>query len=121
MITRFDDRPRVIARGWGGEPAVLRLYCVDKTTSYVGNGVSEKSIGLPHGDVFAWCESRQGELMEAFSCRDFHKLSSIYASISLDDLACNKYRNKVSSDHGQESIAGSEPTSYGDGQREDRC
>lgn len=116
MITSVHNHPNVIAKGWGGEPSKLILYFVENNTCYVGQEGSARTIGLPEDEVFGWDEALFEDLKSAFSGRDFHRLKKLYADISVDDFACNRYLNKVPSIHGQETLRSPEKLEASDSQ-----
>jgi len=69
IFGHFYDPPRVIVQGRHGEPVKLFLYSIDSKDSYVGKCGPDKTIGLPHEQVYAYDESLFLRLIMAYEKR----------------------------------------------------
>jgi hypothetical protein len=107
------NHPRVIVRGWDGEPVELYLYRIDTTHSYVGSATQKHPVGFPHEQVFIHRYSTLYSLQQAFKRRNITELSAIYANITKDDYACNKYHDNLEYLHDQEHITDPECATSG--------
>lgn len=99
IIQKISSCPRVIVRSWGDEPVELRLYSIGNKTCYVGQSSPKRTIGLPSSEVFAFDESLFSSLKDAYMDGNRDTLSTLYARISVDDFACNRYQDMSSSLH----------------------
>lgn len=97
-------RPRVIVRAWGDEPVELFLYSIDNNICYVGSGKSDRTIGIPRDQVFVPDSESLSLLRGAYECGDRGRLATLYAQLSVDESACNRYQDVVASLHDQENI-----------------
>jgi hypothetical protein len=111
-----NNRPSVIVQGWGNEPVKLFLHSIENDICYVGNGSTKRPVGLPSNQVFVFSEGLFSRLREEYDFHNWTVLSTLYETISVDDFACNKYRNKVLSSHDQEGIADTECIAVSDRQ-----
>ncbi len=109
-------RKAVIMRAWGDEPLRRTLFFIDNTHTYIGGEGSDRCIGLPHNQVFAFDGPLYSRLREAYETGEIQTLSTLYSSIPVDDLACNRYQDAVGSLHGQEDITDSKRVAGGNGQ-----
>jgi hypothetical protein len=106
----------VIVRAWGDEPVRLFLHNIENNRCYVGQEYAKRPLSLPVYEVFAFDSHRFSTMRQAYESGDSAKLASLYASINMDDFACNRYQDNVSSMHGQENISDSERIAGRDGQ-----
>ena len=110
------DRPPVIVRAWGNEPVKLFLYNIVNKRCYVGSQDSETPIGLPLDQGFVFDVDRFSTLSTIFQQGDVDKLGERLANIPLDDLACNRYQDVLSSQNDKENVSDSECASSGNTQ-----
>jgi hypothetical protein len=108
--------PPVIVRAWGDEPVRLILYKIDNKRCYVGIETSKSPIGLPEDQVFAFDVDRFCMLSTVFKQGDVDKLGQLWASIPVDDFACNKYKDMLTCLHDQENVTDSERVASGNNQ-----
>jgi len=106
----------VIVRAWGDEPVKLFLHRIENNRCYVGQRESRRPIGLPFDEVFAYDEDRFVTLSTSFQHGDLRNVSEIYANISVDDFACNKYQDVLRSRHDQKNITDTGLVESGDAQ-----
>ena len=111
-------KPLVMVRAWGNEPVRLYLHRIDNKRCYVGCKASTSPIGLPDDQVFAFDLDRFNVLYTTFQQGDVNKLSELWANISVEDYACNKYQDVLRSLHDQENVANPECSSSGNTKRE---
>jgi len=107
------NHPRVIVRGWGGEPVSLFLYRVENNRTYVGGLRQLHPIGLPNEQVFFHSDALLSTLQKAWKQRSVEDISAIYANIPVDDFACNRYQDNISCSHDQKHISDSESAPSG--------
>lgn len=110
-------RPEVIVRSWGDEPVRLFLHRIENNRCFVGIEYASRPIGLPFWEVFAFDVDRFSALSTAFRHGNTSKLGELWANISVDDFACNKYRDVLLLHHDQENIADSQRPPSGNGER----
>jgi len=99
---------QVIVRAWADEPVSLFLHRIENNRCYVGSENASRPIGLPFGEVFWFDLDRFSSLRTAFQQGDRRKLGELWANIPVDDLACNRYQDNISSCHDQEHFTDSE-------------
>jgi hypothetical protein len=105
--TLKNKLPLVIVRAWGDEPVVLHLHRIENNRCYVGSEDTDKPIGLRHKDVFAFDSTMFSTLSTAYTQGDMEVLRQIWAGISVDDFACNRYQDNVVFSHDQEHFTDS--------------
>jgi hypothetical protein len=85
----------VIVRARGDMPVKLSFRRFDKDHCYVGHIGRISEIGVPSEQVFAFSDELYNKLIAAFQAQDLNRLRELYAQIPVDDLACNKYQNRL--------------------------
>jgi hypothetical protein len=98
------ERPCVLVRAWGDKPVQLVLHRIENNRCYVGNAATLFPIALPQNQVFVFDVDRFASLSTAFQQGDQRKLGEIWANISVDDLACNRYQDMLESIHDKEHL-----------------
>ena len=101
-------RPQVMVRAWGDEPVKLSIHRIENKRCYVGNEVSKSPVGLPNDQVFVFDLDRSSLLCTAFKHGDADKLGELWAKMTVDDFACNKYQISLECSHDQEHFTDSE-------------
>jgi hypothetical protein len=107
------ERPAVIVKGWGDEPGKLLLYRIENNRCFVASAKADRPIGLPCDQVFAFNEDKFNEASTAFQQGNMRKLGEIWAKMTMDDFACDKYKNSVPCSHDQEHLANPESAPSG--------
>jgi hypothetical protein len=85
----------------------LFLYAIENKRCKVGAEEGTRAIGLPFDQVFYFDLDKFSALSTAFEQNDKANLSSEWQKMTVDDFACNKYRDVLRSLHDQESISSS--------------
>jgi hypothetical protein len=98
----------VIVRSFGDEPVKLFLHRIENNRCYVGQPDSLRPIGLPFDQVFEFEVDTFTTLSTAFQQNDLRRLGELWANMTVDDFACNRYQDMSSSVHDQEHIANPE-------------
>jgi len=111
-----SEQPIVMVRSWGDEPTSIFLYHIENNRCYVGKYGSSRPIGLPFDQVFVFDVEIFNNLSTAFQQKDVRKLGELWANMSVDDCACNRYQDVLRSLHDQEPIADSERATSGNTQ-----
>lgn len=107
MKNKVNKVMPVIVRAWGNEPVLLMLYAIENNRCYVGGENSRRPIGLPVDQVFAFDSHRFSTLREAWELGNVAKTGSIFDDFTVDDFACNRYRDNIKCLHDQEDITDS--------------
>jgi hypothetical protein len=101
-------KPPVIVRSWGDEPVKLFLHRIENNRCYVGQTESQRPIGLPFDQVFGFDVDKFHTLSTVFQQHDLRRLGELWANMTVDDFACNRYQDMLQSQHDQEHIADTE-------------
>jgi len=110
------EHPPVIVRAWGDQPVKLVLHAIENNRCVVGSTNGTRTLSLPTEQVFYFNVDRFNALSTAFQQGDKRKLGELWENIPLDDFACNRYQDMLSSVHDQEHFTDPECTSRGDSQ-----
>lgn len=110
------ENKAVIVRSWGDQPVKMVLHSSSETHCYVGVSGSIREIGIPKEQVFVFSDDRFAALCAAYAAGKTQYLCALYSQIPVEDFACNRYQDNVSSSHDQEGVPDSEGVEVSGGQ-----